>query len=160
MSRKIFGKKYLDFISFWDYHFAMLTELRNAEVKAFRKKIDVFIAKKLKFMLDVENWQGVELHRKYGFPSNRQSELMNPEKYLGPIVSDDLLAILLGGNFVTTEQIKKDAGLTEKELDYFNENFGFYGNKELRQEIIRLLRAGEDPEKVLRNYRLEKGIPD
>jgi len=116
------------------------------------RKITIFIRKKLLYMLEVEEWQGVEIAEQYGFASNRQSEIKNPVKYPDARVGKPSLKGLIGGSFVTTKEMLNGIDLNEKERPYIR-GLVVYEKPGLHAELLSFEDANVNPVDILKAYK-------
>ena len=118
--------------------------LLESEVLELYKKITVVVRVKLNAHLDGSvgrKYNGVEIYKTFGFPSNRQSEIKDPEKYPESVVSQPLLKKLLGGGFVTVKEIKATVNLNEEEREYLD-GLSIYENKGIHNALVALKKSG------------------
>jgi len=131
-----------------------MENLRKKEIEELYKKITVFIRKKLLYMLEVEEWQGTEIAEKFGIASNRQSEIKDPVRYPNARVGRPTLKRLIGGGFVTTQELLNGVDLNEKEQNHIKD-FAVYEKPGLHEELLSYEDADVDPVKILRLYKKE-----
>jgi hypothetical protein len=128
--------------------------LRKKQEDALLQKLNDFIVKKLNYMIDIEGWQGTEIYDKYGLPSNRQSELKKGKRR----VSKPSIRKLLGGRFVTLNEIKSNVDLSDNESKYLYSEFGPYDNPALHPKLQKFTSAGVDVMEALEEY--ERNHPE
>jgi hypothetical protein len=128
--------------------------LRKKQEDALLQKLNDFIVKKLNYMIDIEGWQGTEIYDKYGLPSNRQSELKKGKRR----ISKPSIRKLLGGRFVTLNEIESNVDLSNKESKYLYSEFGPYDNPALHPKLQKFTSAGVDVMEALEEY--EKNHPE
>jgi len=131
-----------------------MEKLRKKETEELYRKITIFIRKKLLYMLEVEEWQGTEIAEKYGFASNRQSEIKNPAKYPEARVGKPTLKGLIGGGFVTTKEMLNGIDLNEKEGNHIK-GFAIYEKPGLHAELLSYEDADINPVDILKAYKEE-----
>ena len=136
------------------YVAAMEKILRKKQEDVLLQKLSDFIVRKLNYMIDIEGWQGTEIYDKYGLPSNRQSELKKGKRR----VSKPSIRKLLGGRFVTLNEIESNVDLSENEKRYLYSEFGPYDNPNLHPKLQRFTSAGVDVIEALEEY--EKNHPE
>lgn len=94
---------------------SIMEQLRKKELRHLYDKVTVYARKKLFILLTLEGWQGTEIAKQFGLPSNRQSEIKDPVKYPNVRLSPPLLEKLIGGGFVTIKEIFSSLELNDKE---------------------------------------------
>ena len=122
--------------------------LRKAQKKKLMKRISEYIRKKLIYMLDIEEWDGVEIADEFKFPSNRQTEIKDPKKYPNGGLTVSILEILIERRFVTVDEIIENVAMDDDEKE-FMESFRIFENQLLREYGIKLIKKGQDPGKLL-----------
>ena len=118
--------------------------LLESEVIELHKKITVAVRVKLFAHLDGsvgKKYLGTEISKVFGLPSNRQSELKNPENYPDKWISQPLLKKLIAGGFITVTEIKKIVPLTDDERAYVDE-LEIYEDKDFHKAIIMAKKHG------------------
>jgi len=122
--------------------------LRKAQKKKLTKRIGEYVRKKLIYMLDIEEWDGVEIADEFKFPSNRQSEIKDPVKYSNGGLTVGLLETLIERRFVTVDEIVENVAMDDAEKEYV-ESFRIFENQLLREYGVKLIKKGVDPGKLL-----------
>ena len=92
--------------------------MRRAEKRRLMKRIEAYIKTKLLYMLQVEKWTGVEIAAEYKFPSARQTEIKNPDKYPHGGMNQKLLETLLKTGFVNLDELLANVAMSKSEREY------------------------------------------
>jgi len=122
--------------------------LRKKERKAFLQKITVYASKKLRYMVEVEEWQYNEISRQTSIPSNRLSEIVNYNNYNHIALNERNLMLLIKGEVIMIKDIKANVNLNKKEND-FVDTFIIFENEPLRELVKECSEYGLDPVKIL-----------
>jgi len=125
-----------------------MEKLRKKERKAFLQKITVYASKKLRYMVEVEEWQYNEISRQTSIPSNRLSEIVNYNNYNHIALNERNLMLLIKGEVIMIKDIKANVNLNKKEND-FVDTFIIFENEPLRELVKECSEYGLDPVKIL-----------
>jgi hypothetical protein len=129
----------------------MVEELLQSEIEEFYKKATIPVRVKLKVYLiggqGEKKWQGTEIAARFGFPSNRQSEIKDPVKYPDAVISQPILRKLIAGGFITVKEIESTVNLTSRERIYLSE-LAIHENKSVHDSLIAATRAGCSEEEI------------
>lgn len=117
--------------------------MRKAEMRKLYEKLMEFIGKKLIYLNQVEEWTDVEIAAKIGIPAPRLSEIKRYNKADGRLMSENTLVALLGGNIVTTKEIKKKVDLNPGEEKYID-GLALIQDKGIRERLQALKEKGVD----------------
>ena len=115
---------------------------------SLQEKLSGYLVKRLRYWLDIEGWQGVEVHQKYGWPSNRQAEA---KKGLRP-VSWPIMKTLVSTKFVTITELEEHLPMTDQERAFVQEEFAPYSDPELHTILKRFQKAGLSLSDLGRSY--------
>jgi hypothetical protein len=96
----------------------------------------------------VKKHTGVEIAKRYGLQSNRQSELKNPLKYPEMVVSWPDIRTLVGKEFITVADIEKGITMTEMERRYVKEELAIHGSKVIHDAMVEAIRNGKTEEEI------------
>jgi len=122
------------------------------------RKIGEYAKKLLVYKIDVEEWTGVEVLKRYDFPANRQSEVKDLAKYPNGGINPELLETLIKRRFMTVDGIIDNVLLNETEKEYV-ELFRIYENKLLQEYGLKLMKKGQDPGLILKAV-FDKKFPE
>jgi hypothetical protein len=119
--------------------------LRKKQYETLRIKIASYLGKKLRKIAAEGEWTGIEIYEEYGLPSNRQSEMKNPESNGRISLSDGHLTKVITKGLLTVSEIKANVELTKAEQDFLN-------SKAVEEAAARIKKLGFDPAAILNEW--------
>ena len=126
-----------------------MEKLRKKEKKDLYKKLTAHISKKLRYMIEVEDWTQVEISIQTKVPQNRLCEIINYENYGHLALSEHNLLFLIQGGIVTTTELKENCSLNQKEGDYLDETFLIHEDEKMKKVYVKCIKAGLNPAEIL-----------
>lgn len=132
----------------------LISNLLDSEVAELMKKITIAVRVQLdRYYNGTPAWTATEIARQFGFPNNRQSEIINPAKYPDTVVSKPLIRKLIAGGFITVKQIENTVTLNDRERIHLQQ-LAIHEDKDLHDALVTATEAGcslEDITKVIRD---------
>ena len=127
-----------------------MDRLRTKQKKALFEKLSPYVAKRLRWLKEMDQWTFSEISEATGIHFSRITEMSRPDKYKErrPL-NDRTLSMLLGGRILDYKDLLEKNNLTPAEQNYL-ETFILDQDKELRELLVRLVREGKDVKQILR----------
>jgi len=99
--------------------------LRKSDEKELYKKLTKFAGRKLSYHIDGGPWTATEIASAIKTQSSRISEIRKGTRQ----ISRSVFASLVKEGFIKMSELKAEVGLTDKEQEYIDENFGLLDDR-------------------------------